>query len=248
MSVIEEVHWVRPNDTRYRESRESDASDDVLEPRIVSERVETRIVFDPHHPGGALVDPLFKPFDHVVGTAQASLHDGDLDGGTYWPCERSHEPAQLLLGVGPPSSARERVRQSRDVERTAAGELLGSLQLRESLRRPALLLIGLSQHQVRRCKVGVEFQRRAILLDRGVVLTREVVAPAKPRVDDRRQRIQPASTLRLSDRLLVTPDRGEVIRVPMMGVRIIGIDRDGALKASLCLRPVPIVIEAHERQ
>ena len=41
------------------ESRESKASDDVPESRIVAERVETGIDFDPHQAGGALIDPLF---------------------------------------------------------------------------------------------------------------------------------------------------------------------------------------------
>src|SRR5438094_10303679 len=87
-----------------------------------------------------------------------------------------------------------------------------------------------------------------MLRDRRVVLTREVVTPSKPGVDDGRQRIEPTSTLRLDDGLFVTADRGEVIRIPMMGIRIIGIECDRLLKASLCLRPVPTVIEAHERQ
>ena len=67
------------------ESRESDASDDVLESRIVAERVETRIVFDPHHPGGALVDPLFKPFDRLLAWPRPACMMAIWTGGTYWP-------------------------------------------------------------------------------------------------------------------------------------------------------------------
>src|SRR5947207_8231573 len=90
-------------------------------------------------------------------------------------------------------------------------------------------------------KVRIDFKRLPALRDCFVEAMCVQVIESEIGVDDERERIERDSMFVAGDRVIESAQSTERRRFPLMSRRVVGIERDGAIK--LCDRPREIVVE-----
>src|SRR5207248_7222711 len=90
-------------------------------------------------------------------------------------------------------------------------------------------------------KVRIDLKRLPTLRDRFVEAMRVQVIESEIGVDDEREGVERDGAFVAGDRVVESAQSTERRRFPLMSRRVVGIERDGAIK--LCDRPREIVIE-----
>src|SRR5262249_47384854 len=97
-------------------------------------------------------------------------------------------------------------------------------------------------------RTRIDLENLPALLDRLVVLSRQIVNPAKMRTRHKLKRLEFFSTLGFGNRLVKTLDRNEVRAVPLVRRCISWFQLDRSLKLTFGLSPVPVPTKVDKRQ
>src|SRR2546426_1822408 len=117
------------------------------------------------------------------------------------------------------------------------------LNTADRLGQTRLLGVGESQHQMSYGKIRIEIERALQLLDGLIVGSCVIEAPADVRIDDQREWIE---FLRLADFVqlfLEAAHSCEILVVPVMRRRIVGVEFQRMLKLPLRGGPAPVVVK-----
>src|ERR1017187_9607523 len=215
-----------------------DRAQNLPEARIVTQWLGPRVCVQVNHVIGALLQSSLGKPDGPILFAHCGVDGRDVPrGGGVLQLVRH------ALGVSPSAGQSVGAAQSGQGEGGAALEIPGLVKLHFRVGVRRILLVGHTEKRVPERELRGDLQSGPVLFDGRAILACVVQAPAYSGVDHQRLRVEQLGLADLVDGPSGLGHGEPVVRVPVMGGGVPGIQGDGLLELPPGAGEVPIVGE-----